>query len=72
MGCIRLKNMNCTFVEKIVRYSLTLGIVIAVIAMIIIVKSYSDAYREQKAFQSYLENSVHSDISNDSEKGSRP
>ena len=72
MRWIRLKDLNCTFAEKIVRYSLTLGIVIAVIAMIIIVKSYSDAYREQKAFQSYLENSVHSDLSNYSEKGSRP
>ena len=66
-----MKNLNCTFVEKIVRYSLTLGIVIAVIAMIIIVKSYSDAYREEKAFQSYLENSVHSGLSNDSVKVSR-
>ena len=66
-----MKNLNCTFVEKIVRYSLTLGIVIAVIAMIIIVKSYSDAYREQKAFQSCLENSVHSGLSNDSVKVSR-
>lgn len=60
-----MKKLNWPFIERTTCYSLTIGLVIAVVSMVFTISLLGDVHREQKTFQAYLENSVYSDFSND-------